>query len=177
MVYPVKPWSRARVSAGFLDPEYRNWRVRAGLPAAEHPGIDINVGAPGNWDDGYPVRAIYRGVVTHAGRHRVWGNIVVIWHPGLNVWTQYAHLRHMSVEEGMRVCEGEDIGSIGRGDPMRPFVAHLHFEVRLADLPPDYWPGVDRDFIKRNYLDPMHLFKKFDASDEVRGCWNGRSVQ
>ena len=170
MVYPVKPWSDTRISVSFLDSSYNDFRKMAGLPPAEHPGIDINIGSPGNWDFGYPVRSIYWGEVVSASKHRVWGNVVLIWHPTLNVWTQYAHLAHMSVRQGDVVEEGEDIGSIGRGDPAKPFVAHLHFEVRKCDLEPDFWPGMNMEKIIECYIDPMHVFDKFGAGDKPRRC-------
>lgn len=173
MVYPVKPWKEARVTVKFLDPSYSAFRRSINLGPAEHPGIDINIGPPGNWDLGYPVRSIYRGEVVSADSHRVWGNIVLIKHPSLNAWTQYAHLDHMSVRTGDFVEEGEDIGSIGRGDPTKPFVAHLHFEVRICDLAPDFWPGSDIKKIRQCYIDPLHLFEKFGATDRPSRCNGG----
>ncbi|WP_243092825.1 M23 family metallopeptidase [Thermus hydrothermalis] len=151
------------MDAGFLDPRYPEWRRKAGLPPAEHPGVDYNlVGTTGDADYGYPVVSVAMGRVAHARAHRVWGNVVLIEHPTLAqllglpyLATQYAHLAFVAVEEGDVVLAGEAIGSVGRGDPRAPFLAHLHFEVRRKPLPPDYWPGMNRKAIEEGYLDPV----------------------
>ncbi|UZX16574.1 M23 family metallopeptidase [Thermus sp. PS18] len=163
VVHPFRDPTRARVDAGFLDPRYPGWRKSAGLPPAEHPGVDYNLqGTSGDQDYGYPVCAVAMGRVVHAASHRVWGNIVLIEHPTLAellglpyLATQYAHLAFISVREGDVVLAGEAIGSVGKGDPRAPFLAHLHFEVRKKPLPPDYWPGMDRRAIQDAYLDPV----------------------
>jgi len=162
VLYPIMPESRVRVDASFLDPRYPEWRLRMGLRPDEHPGIDINLrGTSGDQDEGYPVVAMADGIVRHAGFHRVWGNIVLVEHPELAkelglpyLASQYAHLKFMSVEEGQFVLAGEPVGSVGKGDPARPYLAHLHFEIRRRKLAPDFWPGPNPDFIRDHYLDP-----------------------
>lgn len=168
-VWPLPPDEKAnRIDAKFLDPQYPEWRRRMGLPPDEHPGIDINLtGTSGNADEGYPVVAILPGHVVHAKSHRVWGNIVLIQHPphvaehfGLaQLWSQYAHLKFVSVKEGDYLLPGEPVGSIGRGDPSRPFLAHLHFELRIANLPADHWPRT-KQAILSSYLDPESFLRK-----------------
>jgi murein DD-endopeptidase MepM/ murein hydrolase activator NlpD len=168
VVWPLPPGPEVnRIDAGFLDPQYPKWRKQMGLPPDEHPGIDINLsGTSGDADLRYPVVAVAPGKVIHAGRHRVWGNIVLVEHPTLAaalgypyLATQYAHLNDILVKEGQVVYAGEPVGTIGKGDPARPFYAHLHFEVRVAELPPDYWPKT-KDRIARDYLDPASFLKK-----------------
>ena len=162
VLYPVMPEDLVRIDTSFLDPNYPNVRLRMGLRPDEHPGIDINLqGTYGNKDEGYPVVAMADGIVVHSGFHRVWGNIVLVEHPGLArelgydyLASQYAHLKFRSVKEGDYIVAGEPVGSIGRGDPARPFLAHLHFEIRRAKLPADFWPGKDVELIKAKYLDP-----------------------
>jgi murein DD-endopeptidase MepM/ murein hydrolase activator NlpD len=154
---------------GFLDPSYPEWRRRAGLRPAEHPGIDLNLlGTSGDQDLGYPVVAIADGVVRAARPYAVWGNIVLVEHPELAGWlnlpylaSQYAHLHQVCVEVGQRVWAGEPVGSIGKGDPRAPFLAHLHFEIRRAEMDPDAWPGIDRATIQRNYVDPAAFLKQY----------------
>ena len=175
-VWPLPPGPQAnRIDAGFLDPDYPKWRKQMGLPPDEHPGVDINLsGTSGNIDEGYPVVAVLPGIVAHVGQHRVWGNIVLLRHPDHiakalgypKLYTQYAHLKFACVKEGDYLMAGEPVGSIGRGDPLRPFTAHLHFEMRIADLPPDYWPKT-RDNIIGRYLDPKVMLEKY-ASYERR---------
>jgi len=175
VLHPFRDARRARVDAGFLDPRYPAWRKQAGLPPAEHSGVDYNLqGTSGDQDYGYPVVAVAAGRVVHAGTHRVWGNIVLIEHPTLAqllglpyLATQYAHLAFVAVEEGDVVLAGEAIGSVGRGDLRAPFLAHLHFEVRRKPLPPDYWPGMNRKAIEEGYLDPV-AFLATQAESEHR---------
>lgn len=163
VVWPLPPSpDRNRIDAGFLDPEYPQIRKRLGLPPDEHPGVDINLaGTSGNTDEGYPVVAVMPGKVIHAQKHRVWGNVVLIEHPAIvaahfgykELYSQYAHLKFTSVNKGDYVLPGEPIGSIGKGDPAKPFLAHLHFELRTKRLPADWWPRT-RDNILSAYIDP-----------------------
>lgn len=173
VVHPLRYPEVARVDAWFLDPNYPAWRRKAGLALAEHPGVDYNLqGTSGDQDYGYPVVAAMSGQVVHARSHRVWGNIVLIEHPvmaralGLPyLATQYAHLAFISVREGEVVLAGEAIGSVGKGDPRAPFLAHLHFEVRTRPLPADYWPGMDEEAIRKGYLDPVAFLEKHLAPE------------
>lgn len=168
-VWPLPPDVGVnRIDARFLDPNYPTWRKQAGLTPDEHPGIDINLsGTSGNADEGYPVVAILPGKVVHAKQHRVWGNIVLIEHPpvvatyyGLtHLYSQYAHLKYMAVNEGDYLLPGEPVGSIGKGDPTRPFMAHVHFELRTKSLPADYWPRTKAN-ITSAYIDPEAFLLK-----------------
>jgi len=169
VVWPLPPGKEAnRIDAGFLDPGYPAARRRMGLPPDEHPGIDVNLtGTSGDGDLRYPVVAVAPGKVVHAKRHRVWGNIVLVESPD---WVasvlgypylafQYAHLHDVLVKEGDYVYPGEPIGTVGKGDPTRPFLAHLHFEVRVARLPADHWPRT-QEAITGRYLDPVAFLEK-----------------
>lgn len=172
VVWPVYPKEKVKISATFLDPAYPSVRRNMGLPPDEHPGIDINIsGLVGNEDLGYPVVSMSEGVVLRAREHRVWGKVVLIHHPTLRkllsleheVYTQYAHLHHICVSEGDYVYPGFPIGSIGRGDPLQPFIAHLHFEIRRSGpdvIPEDYWPKY-RNQILKHYLDPVDFINRY----------------
>ncbi len=163
VVHPFRDRQQSSGRRWLPRPRYPEWRRKAGLLPAEHPGVDLNLsGTSGDGDYGYPVVAVAMGRVVHARAHRVWGNVVLIEHPTLAqllglpyLATQYAHLAFVAVEEGDVVLAGEAIGSVGKGDPRAPFLAHLHFEVRRKPLPPDYWPGMDRQSIQDGYLDPV----------------------
>ncbi len=86
-----------------------------------HAGLDI--AAP----EGREIRAVQRGTVTFAGRHRGFGNMVELTHPD-GVVTRYAHASRLHVREGDRVDVGETIADVGStGQSTGP---HLHFEVR-----------------------------------------------
>ena len=169
VVWPLPPSKEAnRIDAGFLDPGYPAARKRMGLSPDEHPGVDINLtGTSGDGDLRYPVVVVAPGGVVHAKSHRVWGKIVLVESPD---WVaaalgypylafQYAHLHDFLVKEGDYVYPGEPIGTIGKGDPARPFLAHLHFEVRVTKLPADHWPRT-REAIAGKYLDPVAFLQK-----------------
>lgn len=173
LVHPFRYPEAARVDAGFLDPRYPQWRRAAGLSPALHPGVDLNLqGTSGDGDYGYPVVAVATGRVAHARAHRVWGNVVLLEHPELAqalglpyLATQYAHLAFLTVREGETVLAGEPVGSVGKGDPRAPFLAHLHFEVRRRPLPADHWPGMDERAIRDGYLDPVAFLQEHLAPE------------
>ncbi len=116
-----------------------------------HTGIDI----PGAI--GTPILAAGNGVIIYAGSgvyrggnnilDDPYGNAVVIEHDfkykGQALFTLYAHLDQILVEEGDQVKTGDKIGLLGNtGKTTGP---HLHFEVRLgeneyfASRNPDLW--------------------------------------
>lgn len=110
----------------------------------KHRGIDLPSPA------GTPVRAAATGVVRYATH--VWqqgftgyGRVVVLEHKELGVWTLYAHLQDVLVNQGETVAAGTQIGTVGRTE----FGAdnheglfpeggeHLHFEVSPRPYPQD----------------------------------------
>jgi murein DD-endopeptidase MepM/ murein hydrolase activator NlpD len=87
-----------------------------------HKGVDLT--APVGTD----VYATLDGEVVAVGRHRQYGNFVVIDH-GNGVSTLYAHHKANYVLEGDIVRRGQKIAEVGRtGNATGP---HLHFELRL----------------------------------------------
>jgi murein DD-endopeptidase MepM/ murein hydrolase activator NlpD len=93
-----------------------------------HAGIDIDL------NTGDPVRAADGGIISFGGWwvHGGYGNLVVVNH--LNGWeTWYAHLSKVKVVCGQQVRAGDIIGLGGStGWSTGP---HLHFEMRLAEMP------------------------------------------
>jgi murein DD-endopeptidase MepM/ murein hydrolase activator NlpD len=89
---------------------------------------------------GTPVYAAGEGTVIFAGPDKkpvympwpnYYGNLVVIEHPD-NLYTLYAHLSNILVEQGQKVAAGDLIGEVGQsGVAIGP---HLHFEVRRGDV-------------------------------------------
>lgn len=85
-----------------------------------HPGVDI-AGKKGE-----PVVAVAAGIVTYAGKHGGYGNLVQINH-GNGFVTRYGHNSKVLVAVGDTVSKGQEIalmGSTGRSTG-----PHVHFEV------------------------------------------------
>lgn len=88
-----------------------------------HRGTDIK--AP----QGFPIRAIAAGRVSHVGYdYFLEGNITVIDH-GLGVFSTYLHQSKILVAVGATVAQGQIIGEVGKtGNANGP---HLHFSVKI----------------------------------------------
>lgn len=177
LFHPLGKPEWARIDAGFLDPAYLR------QIGAEHPGVDLNRrGTSGDGDLGHPVLCLAPGVVEEVAEDDVWGPVILVRHdqavaryvarllgrevPAL--WSQYAHLLWPVVERGQRVLGGQAIGSIGKGGHRR-YLAHLHFELRVAQRPALFWPGKRREVIARDYLDPAPVLAR--ATGEHRYVW------
>ena len=79
---------------------------------------------------GTPIVASDQGVVAHAhyGWNHGYGNLVVIDH-GNGFSSLYAHLASITVKNGDRVRQGQQIGTLGNTG--RSTGPHLHLEIRL----------------------------------------------
>jgi murein DD-endopeptidase MepM/ murein hydrolase activator NlpD len=104
-----------------------------------HAGIDLAAGV------GAPISAAAAGTVVAAGSEGGYGRVVRLQHDDDTV-TVYAHLSELHVTAGQRVTAGTWLGLEGSsGHSTGP---HLHFEVRVGDVPVDPAPwlrarGVD----------------------------------
>ncbi len=108
-----------------------------------HPAVDIRVPV------GTPVRAIANGIVSEVREDSGFGKVVVLRHPNVpdpakprrsvTLYSAYAHLSAVLVEEGMVVQKGERIALSGQtGNASGP---HLHFQIDREDAPwHPYWP-------------------------------------
>jgi murein DD-endopeptidase MepM/ murein hydrolase activator NlpD len=102
--------------------DQRKKRVRY---RGRHKGVDLT--AP----QGTPVFATLDGQVIIAGKHKQYGNYVLIDH-GNGVATLYAHHKMNLVHEGDIVRRGQQIAEVGRtGNATGP---HLHFELRVDGI-------------------------------------------
>jgi murein DD-endopeptidase MepM/ murein hydrolase activator NlpD len=114
--YLASPLQFTRVSSGYgmrFHPVHQSQRA--------HLGVDYAAPA------GTAVRTIGDGVVTFAGQQRGYGNVVFITHRKQHT-TVYAHLSRISVRQGQRVNQGDNVGAVGcTGTCTGP---HLHFEFR-----------------------------------------------
>ena len=93
-----------------------------------HEGIDM--GAP----YGTPIYATGDGVVESSGPSDGYGLMVEINH-GNGVTTRYAHMSRIKVKEGQKVSRATVIGMLGNTG--RSTGPHLHYEVRVSDVPKD----------------------------------------
>lgn len=93
-----------------------------------HYGLDM--AAP----PGTPVRAPADGVVSYVGYESGYGKIVAIDH-GFGVRTRYAHNSQIYVELGQKVKRYDVISAVGTTG--RSSGPHLHYEVRVNDVPVD----------------------------------------
>ena len=115
---------RGQISSGF------GWRDDPyGGGPQRHTGLDISA------DYGAPIAASASGVVVFAGRDSGgYGKAIVIDH-GQNVKTLYGHLSGIYVHQGQRVERGMAIGAVGNSG--RSTGVHLHYEVRVGNVPVD----------------------------------------
>jgi len=113
-------------TTGNISSRFGPRRVRVG--SSNHRGIDIS--AP----HGTPIVAADGGEVIFVGWLGGFGNLIQIRHDNGHV-TYYAHLSSMSVSVGERVYRGQHIGGMGMTGTATG--VHLHFEIRINDIPVD----------------------------------------
>ncbi|HYL99919.1 MAG TPA: M23 family metallopeptidase [Blastocatellia bacterium] len=89
-----------------------------------HQGLDLAV------DFGTPVSATADGIVTCAGPHAGYGNLIAIYHMN-GITTMYGHLSKVSVEVGQRIKKGDQVGYAGSTG--RSTGPHVHYEIRVND--------------------------------------------
>jgi murein DD-endopeptidase MepM/ murein hydrolase activator NlpD len=112
------------ISSGF------GWRESPwGGGTRKHTGLDIRA------TYGAPVRVSAPGVVLFAGRDSGgYGTTVVVDH-GRDLKTLYGHLSGVYVRPGQRVERGAVVGAVGSSG--RATGVHLHYEVRVGNVPVD----------------------------------------
>jgi hypothetical protein len=107
---------------------------------------------------GTPVYAARDGTVIFAGLDQealyspwvnFYGNVIVIEHDN-DVFTLYAHLSKIDIQDGQDVHTGDKIGEVGQSGVATG--SHLHFEVRRGDaedyfstVNPELWLAPNRD--------------------------------
>ncbi len=104
-----------------------------------HNGIDFGLVT------GTPVYTCADGMIVYAGHRITTGNSVVVEHlPG--VYSLYFHLDRITVENGMKVRQKQQIGTVGNSGLST--AAHLHWEVRVNGV------AVNPDaFVQKGVLD------------------------
>lgn len=120
-IQPVSEKSLRQMASGYgyrRDPIYGTSKFHEGMDFAAAPGT--------------PVYATGQGKVLSAGWHSGYGNLIEVDH-GYGYLTRYAHLSKIDVKPGQSVSRGDKIGEVGNtGKSTGP---HLHYEVRLKDVP------------------------------------------
>ena len=93
-----------------------------------HEGLDIGART------GTPINATADGIVTFSGKKPGFGNFIKIQH-GYGIETIYAHAKKLFVKRGQKINRGQLIASVGStGYSTGP---HVHYEVRVNDIPVD----------------------------------------
>jgi murein DD-endopeptidase MepM/ murein hydrolase activator NlpD len=103
-------------------------RLFNGEPRAPHPGLDLRAAT------GTPVRSSGPGEAALA-RELYWSGGTVIVDHGGGLFTVYAHLSEIRVEEGGRVEAGQWVGLSGASG--RVTGPHLHWGAKIGDRPFD----------------------------------------
>ncbi len=94
---------------------------------------------------GTNVLATASGRVTFSGRHGAYGNIIVVDHDN-GYETAYAHLKQCLAKKGDAVQCGQVIGQVGITGNATAY--HLHYEVRLNNVPIDPAPWLPQDIVE-----------------------------
>lgn len=136
-----------------------------------HTGEDWNGNGGGETDLGQPVYASAKGKVLEAKDYGApLGNVVFIEHnfienaKPVKVFTMYAHLDELKITKGAIVEKRQWVGTVGTGH--NSFPAHLHFEIRKANMEeyePGFWPssnGKDSAWVMQHYYKPSEFIKQ-----------------
>ena len=103
-------------------------RLYNGEPRAPHPGLDLRAGS------GTPVKVAGDGEVVLAQDLYYSGLTVIVDHGG-GLFTIYAHLSRIDVQEGTTVAAGDLVGQSGATG--RVTGPHLHWGAKIGDRPFD----------------------------------------
>ncbi len=106
---------------------------------------------------GNPVVSVADGIIVQSSptlSPRGYGEIVVIHHPQLKVWSRYAHLNKRSIKIGAKVVAGQQIGTIGTSGTDN---THLHFDILKKAALSSSWRWIpDKGFSREQVLDIFH---------------------
>jgi murein DD-endopeptidase MepM/ murein hydrolase activator NlpD len=114
--------------------------------SAYHNAIDIEANGGSN------IYAVYPGTVVSAGWKDAYGNLIIIQHADLGIYTFYAHCSQINVSTGQSVSQGDVIGLVGATGYATG--NHLHFGV-CNNLQAG-WPTC-------TYYDPLTYFNYTDS--------------
>lgn len=121
---------------------------------ASHTGIDFRA-VPG-----VAVSAAGNGTVIFAGDDgSKYGNYVVVKHDDRTT-SLYGHLSEIKVNEGQQLTIGDLLGKVGQSG--KASYPHLHFEVRIDDIPvnPRRWELFDTDSVNSDLAEYNNALRK-----------------
>jgi len=169
--HPMKCDFGSNKGLGFLE-YYANHKVY-------HPGYDYNWGN-GNDDLSSDIYSAMDGRVVYIAPigkdNGGFGNFIIIEHPAYGVWTRYAHLDKVLVQQNVKVKAGDVIGTCGNTGTTW---SHLHFEVfgmNVYDIQSRHWrrfayypSGKTKQWVADNYHDPIKFINEITEhwSDEA----------
>lgn len=125
---PKKLWSGPwlyPIVAGITAPFGEQRSVNGGAPSGHHTGTDLGAA------EGTEVYATNAGRVVMTRRLEIRGNMVIVDHGG-GLFSGYAHLSSISVQEGQDVLPGDLIGLVGSTGLSTG--AHLHWEMSAGGV-------------------------------------------
>jgi septal ring factor EnvC (AmiA/AmiB activator) len=88
---------------------------------------------------GQKVKSIFDGEIVFAKRFQGYGNLVIIDH-GQEIYSLYAHLSEILVQENQRILESDAVGRVGDTGSLQG--AFLYFEIRKSGNPVDPAPWI-----------------------------------
>jgi len=154
LIQPSSPKNSTEGPVQFKSPIHGDWKNLGdfNLSMKRHHGGTGHSGVDMSTSGGSPVYSMGPGTVTSVGENNSGGNTVGVQHPN-NIWTYYAHLATITVQEGDQVDSETVIGTVGNSGNARSSWPHLHFGVKVNGSwvnPSRFFsiPPYDQDFAK-----------------------------
>ena len=133
IVHAAAPAPNTSPSVGMVWPSNGEITSRFGYRQLRIGGTNMHNGLDIDGNTGDPIRAAVGGVVTFSGWRGGFGNLVIVTNGDTEYY--YAHAAEIWVGKGAVVETGQTIATIGSTG--RSTGSHLHFEVRVNDVPVD----------------------------------------
>lgn len=144
----------------FLAPVYKKGKWQAW-----HCGEDLNSGNSASADFKLEIKPMAKGKVIYSRNAGIgWGNLLVIWHEELKVWSRYAHFYKVNVKEGDEVDLNTVIGLCGKSGTGS---VHCHWEVIIKHLPGTwtlYPNGWNKKKVLEYWTSPYEFLNKINMT-------------
>ncbi|WP_229707357.1 M23 family metallopeptidase [Sphingobacterium alkalisoli] len=188
----------------FIDPDGRrpiplyntfkkfSWRVdswfgprNTGLKGAStyHKGLDFNYKGGGNTDLGAPILSTHDGVASvKTSTSGTGGRMITVTSPDGKFRTRYMHLQDINVEEGQKISESVEIGTMGGSGKGKElgWSSHLHYEIQVfnegtGEYDP-YNPTQGKGNNADNIVDPQSWISGGQQANENEGSSDRNGV-